>query len=91
MIAKATLNNKEIDGDLFINPCNEVLFYSAGKDNTVYFSPVRFHGTEEEYIKDQGLNLVEWDIVSTENPYGPYEQQCRDHALGIIDMDRGEY
>lgn len=86
MIANATLNNKEIDGDLLINPCNEVLFYSAGSDGMVYYYGV-YHGTEEEFIKEIGLNVSEWDIVSTENPYGPYEQQCREHALGIIDMD----
>jgi len=23
----------------------------------------------------------------SENPYGSYESQCRDHAIGLIDMD----
>jgi len=86
MVANATINGMKIDGDLLINPCNEVLFYSAGSNDNVYYYGV-YHGTEEQFIKEIGLNVSEWSIVSTANPYGSYEQQCREHALGIIDMD----
>jgi len=74
-----------VEGDLFINPKGQVLFYSG---SCTYLSPVIFGGTPEEYIEDQGLDITDWTPVRTDNPYGSYESQCKLHELGLIDMDK---